>query len=393
MAVIPYGRQNITQSDIDEVINALQSDFLTQGPRILEFEKAFANYVGAEYAVAVANGTAALHLCAMVQNVDSQSKVITTPITFAASANCIRYCGGEIIFADIDPETYLIDISSVERLIEENEGSISGIIPVDFAGRAVDLKRLRKIADKHGIWIIEDACHAPGGFNKYGDETSFCGNGKYADLAIFSFHPVKHIAAGEGGMITTNSLEKYTRLMELRTHGITRESSKYSNELEWAAASSSEEKWPGWYMELQELGYNYRITDIQAALAHSQLNRAEEGVTRRREIAKIYNDNFAGEEWLIRQSGVVEGHAYHLYVLEVEDRIGLYKHLRENKIFAQIHYIPLHLMPYYKEFGWSLGDMPEAEEYYKNCISLPMYPTLTSEEQEFVINTIKEYYL
>jgi len=220
--VIPYGRQNITREDIDSVITALQSDYLTQGPRIAEFEAAFAEYVGSSYAVSVANGTAALHLCAMALGVQQGDKVITTPITFAASANCVRYCGGEVVFADIDADTYLLDINAVRRLLESApKGTYKGIVPVDFAGRAVDMEAFRELADQYGLWIIEDSCHAPGGYfvDSRGNRQN-CGNGAFADLAIFSFHPVKHIASGEGGMITTNNETLYRKLLALRTHGI-----------------------------------------------------------------------------------------------------------------------------------------------------------------------------
>lgn len=388
---IPYGRQNITQEDIEAVITTLQSDYLTQGPKIAEFETAFADYIGAKYAVALANGTAALHLCAMALDVKKGQKVITTPITFAASANCVRYCDGEVVFADIDPETYLLDYNSVEKLLKgAPKGTYQGIIPVDFAGRAVDLEKFRKLADEYNLWIIEDSCHSPGGFfNDSKGITQNCGNSNYADLAIFSFHPVKHIASGEGGMITTNDEVLYKKLLQLRTHGIVKSDDLYTNSIEFAGGDT---KYPLWYMEMQDLGYNYRLTDFQAALGLSQLSRADEGIVRRRAIAATYEAAFHNESFVNGQSGVVEGHAYHLYILEVENRLGLYNYLRTKNIFAQIHYIPCHLMPYYRQFGWKEGDMPHAEHYYKHCISLPMYPTLTEEEQQFVISTIKEFY-
>ncbi|WP_375580229.1 UDP-4-amino-4,6-dideoxy-N-acetyl-beta-L-altrosamine transaminase [Marivirga tractuosa] len=389
--VIPYGKQYITETDIQAVVETLQSDYLTQGPKIKEFEDAFAQYVGSKYAVAVANGTAALHLNCLALNIKEGDKVITTPITFAASANCIRYCGGEVVFADIDPETYLLDINKVRELLEaSSKGTYKGIIPVDFAGRAVDLEAFRKLADEFDLWIIEDSCHSPGGyFTDSKGQKQNCGNGEFADLAIFSFHPVKHIAAGEGGMITTNDVDLYKKLLKLRTHGITKDESSYENSIEFAGGESD---YPAWYMEMQELGYNYRLTDFQAALGLSQLKRADEGLERRRDIAKKYFNAFEGKDFIKDQSGVVEGHAYHLYVIEVEDRLGLYNHLRTNKIFAQIHYIPTHLMPYYRQFGWKVGDRPIAETYYRHCISLPMFPTLTDEEQQFVIDKITEYY-
>lgn len=388
---IPYGRQHITDDDIKAVIEALKSDFLTQGPRIEEFEKEFAKYVGAKYAVALANGTAALHLCALALNVKEGQKVITTPITFAASANCVRYCGGEVVFADINPDTYLLDINKVRRLLENApQGTYSGIIPVDFAGHAVDLEAFRALADEFGCWIIEDSCHSPGGYfiDSKGNKQD-CGNGNFADLAIFSFHPVKHIASGEGGMITTNNEELYQKLLMLRTHGIVKSNELYTNSVEFAGGIDT---YPLWYMEMQDLGYNYRITDFQAALGLSQLKRADVGLQRRREISSTYQEAFRDKVFVKGQSGVVEGHAYHLYVLEIDNRLGLYNYLREQQIFAQIHYIPTHLMPYYRQFGWREGDMPHAENYYKHCISLPMYPNLSNEEQDLVINQILSFY-
>lgn len=382
MGTIPYGRQNITDSDIEAVVEVLKSELLTQGPKIAEFEEAFAEYIGVKYAVAVSNGTAALHLCALTLGVKEGDKVITTPLTFAATANCVRYAGGEVIFADVDPNTYLLDINAVERLLEASpKGIFKGIIPVDFAGRAVDLRAFRKLADKYDCWIIEDACHAPGGYFKDTDSTKHnCGSGEFADLAIFSFHPVKHIAAGEGGMITTNDEKLYHKLRNLRTHGIQQipELKQFNHGL--------------WYYEMQELGFNYRLTDFQAALGISQLKRADEGLKRRKEIAKIYQEAFNNKAFIKKQTGFVEGHAYHLYVVELEKRKELYEYLRTFDIFAQIHYIPVHLMPYYRQFGWKEGDLPLVEEYYKSCISLPMYPTLTSEELSFVIKKIIDFY-
>ncbi|MFT5890069.1 MAG: UDP-4-amino-4,6-dideoxy-N-acetyl-beta-L-altrosamine transaminase [Dokdonia sp.] len=391
MKAIPYGRQHITEEDIQAVVETLKSDYLTQGPRIAAFEEAFAKYVGSKFAVAVSNGTAALHLCAIALGIKEGDKVITTPITFAASANCVRYCGGDVVFSDIDPETYLLDIDKVRTLLESSpKGTYKGIIPVDFAGRANDLEAYRALADEYDLWIIEDACHAPGGsFENSKNTTQRCGNGSYADLAIFSFHPVKHIASGEGGMITTNDKELYQKLLQLRTHGIVKNNDLYTNSIELAGGS---ETYPGWYMEMQNLGYNYRLTDIQAALGLSQLSRAHEGLERRRDIAATYFNAFKDKPFIKGQSKIIEGHAYHLYVIEVEDRLGLYNYLRSKNIFAQIHYIPCHLMPYYKQFGWKEGDFWHAENYYKQCISVPMYPTLKDEEQAYVINEINSFY-
>lgn len=382
MNSIPYGRQHITEEDIQAVVDVLKSDLLTQGPRIAEFEKAFAEYIGVKYAVAVSNGTAALHLCTLALGIRGGDKVITTPITFIASANCVRYAGGDVVFADINPETYLLDIDRVRKLLElAPQGTYKGIIPVDFAGRAVDLEAFRNLANEFGCWIIEDACHAPGGYfvDSKGEKHN-CGNGDFADLAIFSFHPVKHIAAGEGGMVTTNNEKLYNKLRNLRTHGIQQipELKQFNHGL--------------WYYEMQELGFNYRLTDIQAALGISQLKRADIGLERRREIATIYERFLSEKPYIQRQSGFVTGHAYHLYVVEFNDRTALHLYLRKKNIYAQVHYIPVHLMPYYRQFGWKEGDLPHAENYYKYCLSLPMYPTLKVEEQEYVIKTIIEFF-
>lgn len=374
---IPYGRQSINQEDINAVIETLQHPYLTQGPQVKAFEDAFAQYVGAKYAVAVANGTAALHLCTLALEVNENTKVITTPITFAASANCVRYCGGNVDFADINPLTATIDIESVRNLLENNpKGTYQGIIPVDFAGYPVDLEALRVLADEYNLWIIEDACHAPGGFftDRKGQQQN-CGNGKFADLAIFSFHPVKHIACGEGGMITTNDKVLYDKLCILRTHGITKN------------PDLLEQNHGAWYYEMQMLGFNYRIPDILCALGLSQLRKADAGLSRRRAIAKKYDLVFeeAGIKHL--QHPTDNGHAYHLYIIRVNNRKELYNKLRADGIYAQIHYIPVHTLPYYKKI-YGEQTLKHAEHYYDECISLPMYPTLTEREQDYVIQKV-----
>ena len=383
MNAIPYGHQHITDEDIQAVIETLKSDYLTQGPKIIEFEQAFARYVGAKYAVAVSNATAGLHLAATALQVRSGDKVIVTPITFAASANCIRYCNGMVVFCDIDPDTYLMDIKKLRRLLETNPPStFKGIVPVDFAGYPHQMEEFRQLADEYGLWILEDACHAPGGyFIDSNGEKQFCGNGKFADVTVFSFHPVKHIATGEGGMVTTNDKELFDRLSLLRTHGITKN------------PACLHENHGGWYYEMQELGYNYRLTDFQAALGLSQLKRADEGLKRRQKIAVRYNEAFkriADIQTPYASPDVF--HAYHLYIIQVPDRLDLYNYLHENGIYAQVHYIPLHLMPYYREQGNKPGDLPVAEKYYSRCLSLPMFPTLTDEEQEYVIKKIEYYF-
>ena len=391
--IIPYGKQQITEEDIKAVSDVLRSDYLTQGPSILEFENKFCNYIGCKYAVAVTNGTAALHLAALALGVSKGDRVVTTPLTFAASANCIKYCEGEVVFVDIDPETYLIDINKIEEAINSQPfGTFKGIVSVDFAGRAVNLEQLRKIADKYQLWIIQDACHSPGGYfiDSKGEKQN-CGNGNYADLAVFSFHPVKHIATGEGGMITTNNIELYKKLLELRTHGITKDRNKFLN-FEFAYNIGQSKVFPGWYMEMQHLGFNYRMSDIQAALGISQLKRAESNLELRKKIASKYEKAFFNKKFIKGQSGYVHGHAYHLFIIEVENRLGLYEFLKSRNIFCQVHYIPCHLMPYYQNFGWKKGDMPNAEKYYQNCLSIPMYPSLRKDEIEKIISAICEFY-
>lgn len=378
MGPIPYGRQNIEQDDIDAVVKTLTADFLTQGPKVKEFEDNFAEYVGAKFAVAVNNATSGLHLAVLALGLKPGERVITTPITFAASANCIRYSGGEVWFADIDPDTYLLSLESTKNLIESKpKGFFKGIIPVDFAGLPVNLEEFRKLANKHDLWIIEDAAHAPGGcFTDSKGEHQKCGNGNYADLAVFSFHPVKHIACGEGGMITTNSEALYNKLSLLRTHGITK--------------NNMAEDHGGWYYEMQDLGFNYRLTDIQSALGITQLVKNVAGVIRRNEIADEYKKAFEGK---IKYQSLPQGmvNAHHLFVIEVDDRKGLYDFLRTQNIFAQIHYIPVHTLPYYKEIGYRNANLSNSENYYSKCISLPMYPSLTNDEQVFVIEKVLNY--
>lgn len=387
MKIIPYGRQSITKEDVDAVVSALGSDYLTQGPKVQEFEEKFAQYVGSKYAVAVSSGTAALHLSALALDVNSHSKVITTPITFSASANCVRYCGGEIVFADIDPTTALLDVEKVRTLLEESpRGAFQGIIPVDFAGHPIDLEAFRQLADEYGLWIIEDACHAPGAYfvDSLGKKQS-SGNGKYADLAIFSFHPVKHVATGEGGMITTNDGKLYSRLLRLRTHGITKEASQLTKND------------GGWYYEMQELGFNYRMPDILCALGISQLGRADTGLAARHELAKRYDAAFKDNPAIRPLVNFAElerkdiCHAYHLYVILTKERLRLYNYLRERKIYAQVHYVPVHQMPYYQNSGLAGSSYPDAEAYYSECLSIPMYPSLSQQEQNSVITSINDF--
>ncbi|GAA3566061.1 UDP-4-amino-4,6-dideoxy-N-acetyl-beta-L-altrosamine transaminase [Snuella lapsa] len=376
--IIPYGKQDITHEDINAVVNTLTSDFLTQGPKVKEFEDKFATYIGSKYAVAVNNATSGLHLSVLALGLKEGERVITTPITFAASANCVRFAGGEVWFADIDPNTYLLSIEKTKELIESKpKGFFKGIIPVDFAGLPVNLESFKDLAKEHNLWIIEDACHAPGGYfiDTKGNK-QFCGNGKYADIGVFSFHPVKHIACGEGGMVTTNNEELYKRLSSLRTHGITKE--------------NMSENHGGWFYEMQELGFNYRLTDIQSALGITQLSKNDKRVEKRNEIAEKYKAAFEGRvKYQVLPNNCYNAH--HLFVIEVDDRKGLYDFLLKHQIYSQIHYIPIHALPYYKKIGYKDANLSNSEKYYSRCISLPMYPTLKEDEQEYVISKVLEF--
>ena len=387
--IIPYGKHNITQEDIDSVVKVLQSDFLTQGPVLDKFEKEFAKYIGVKHAIAVSNGTSALHLSMLSLKISPNDKVITTPISFVATANCIRYCGGEVVFSDINPENHLIDIFKLKKTLEGSpKGTYKGIIPVDFAGMAVNMQELRLLADEFDLWIIEDSCHAPGGYFIDNDNIKQnCGNGRYADLAIFSFHPVKHITSGEGGMITTNDSNLYEKIKKLRTHGITKNNNDFTNPIH---ISGGHDKYPKWYMEMHDLGYNSRLSDINAALGLSQLKRASQNLRLRKKIAQKYIDELNSNFFKHKTK---KGHAYHLFVILCEKRQELYEYLRQHKINTQVHYFPIHLMPYYKRLKlYNNKDLFQSELYYSNCLSIPIYPSLSIEDQEFIINKMNNFF-
>jgi len=382
MNKINYGKHQISRDDINEVVNVLKSDFLTQGPIVKEFEENFSKYIGVKYAVAVSNGTAALHLCNLVLNVSKGTKVITTPLSFVATSNSVLYCGGEIEFCDIDPNTLLIDIKSLEKKLNKSpKGTYSGIIPVDFAGYPVQMDKLKKIADQFNLWIIEDSCHAPGGyfidsFNK----KQTCGNGVFSDLSIFSFHPVKHFTCGEGGMITTNNKNLYEKLIKLRSHGISRDDFIHQGEVDEL------------YYEMQYLGFNYRLSDINAALGKSQLKRANLNLEKRKNIALKYDRAFSKTS-NIKIIETPNGHAYHLYVIRVKKRNMLYGYLKKLNINCQIHYIPIYRHPFYENlFKNKKLIFKETEKYYKECLSIPIYPSLSERDQNFVISSILNFY-
>lgn len=380
---IPYGHQYISDEDVKAVVSALKSDYMTQGPLIGQFEKNFADYLDVKYACVVSNGTAALHLCAMALDIKPGDKIITSPITFVASANGFRYQGAEIVFCDIDAKTFLMDLNKLEVILKSSpKGTYKAVVPVDFAGYPIDEERLRKLAVEYGFAIVVDACHAPGGsFVDSKGEKQMVGNCKYADLTVFSFHPVKHIATGEGGAVTTNRKDLYDKITLLRTHGITKD------------PVLMEKNDGGWYYEMQALGYNYRITEIQAALGISQLKRLDWSIERRNYIASKYDEAFNGTEVEIpfRAGNLV--HAFHLYIIQVpaDKRKGLYDYLRANNVYSQVLYIPAHTMPYYRQFRWKCGDMPVAEDYYTKCLALPMFPSLSDDEQSWVIAKVKEF--
>lgn len=369
---IPYGRQYVDDEDIEEVVKVLKSDFLTTGPVIEEFEKKVADYVGAKYAVAVANGTAALHSACYAANIGKGDEVITTPITFAASSNCAFYCGAVPVFADIDPKTYNIDPSDIEKKITDRT---KAIIAVHFTGQPCDMGRIHEIANKHGLIVIEDAAHALGAVYE-GKKV-----GSLSEMTTFSFHPVKHITTGEGGMVLTNHQELYERLKLFRTHGITREEHLLR-------------KNDGpWYYEQLDLGYNYRITDIQCALGISQMKKLPYFLERRKEIAERYQEAFADCDNIqcpYQKPGCEN--AWHLYVIRIKGgkRKEIFEKLREAGIGVNVHYIPVYQHPYYQEHGYKDISCPNAEQYYEEAISLPIYPALKEAEQEYVIETVQK---
>jgi perosamine synthetase len=368
--IIPYSRQWIEDDDIQAVVETLKSDFLTTGPKVLEFEEKLAKYVGAKYAVAVSNGTAALHIACLAAEIKAEDEVITTPITFAASSNCVLYCGGKTVFADIDPKTYNIDPNDIRRKITEKT---KAIIPVHFSGQPCDMDAIHQIAKEYNLIVIEDAAHAIGAEYK-GKKI-----GGLSDMTEFSFHPVKHLTTGEGGAVTTNNEELYQKLLLYRAHGITRDKQLMS------------EYQGGWYYEQLELGYNYRITDIQSALGISQLNKLDRSITRRREIAKTYDAAFRDVKGLIIPYQAADTfNSYHLYVLQFTgiERKQAYDRLRNAGIMVNVHYIPTYKFPYYRENGYKNTFCKNAEELYQTIISIPMYYGLTNEQIDYIIENV-----
>lgn len=395
---IPYGRQSIDDADIEAVVKVLKSDYLTTGPAVAAFEKKVADYVGAKYAVAVSNGTAALHVACLAAGIGEGDEVITTPITFAASANCVLYCGGTPVFADIDPDTYNISPEELEKKITSRT---KAIIPVHYTGQPCDMDAILEIAHKHDLLVIEDGAHALG--------ASYKGKkiGSIADMTCFSFHPVKPVTTGEGGMIVTDNEELYRRLVLYRSHGITRDKDmmqQYEEQLQQSSDPALQEAADmlrgdvidpgGWYYQQLELGYNYRITDISCALGASQMDKLDRFLERRRQIAKKYDEAFADipqikTPW--QQEGCQSG--WHLYMIQTMERSRreVFDGLRQAGIGVNVHYIPVYRHPYYQRNGYAGVHCLNAEAFYERAISLPIFPGLTGQQQDYVIeHVIKE---
>jgi perosamine synthetase len=384
--MLAYGRQNITEDDIAAVIAALRSDYLTQGPLVALFEQRFAARVGAKHAVAVTNATAALHLALQVAGVGPGHRVVTSPNTFLASANCAAYVGATPDFADVDPVTGTLDPAVLKR---DWRDDTRAIVAVDFAGQTADLPEIARVARARGAVVIEDACHAVGGkFHADGRCWNVGGN-PWADMAVFSFHPVKTLTTGEGGMLVTDRDDWAVQARRLRSHGIERESARFE----------SLESGP-WVYEMQELGYNYRLTDIQCALGLSQLDRLDAALARRREIVAAYNTAFAGLDWLttpgLRVAADAGTTSWHLYAVQIDflklgrRRASVMATLREAGVGTQVHYIPVHLQPWYRRtYGYGPGKCPVAEAAYERTLSLPLFPTMTDADVAHVIKSVK----
>ena len=369
--MIPYGKQTIEQDDIQAVVDVLKSDFLTTGPQIAEFEQTVADYVGAKYAVAISNGTSALHAACFAAGIRPGDEVITTPLTFAASANCVLYCGGTPVFADVDPKTYNIDPEDIRRKITDRT---KAIIAVHLAGQPCDMDAIHSIAREHGLIVIEDGAHALGSVYK-GKKV-----GCLSDMTTFSFHPVKPITTGEGGMIVTDNEDFYKKMVLFRSHGITRDDSIMTRN-----------DGP-WFYQQFDLGYNYRITDIQCALGCSQMKKLDRFLARRKEIVARYNEAFADCDNIITPYQLSDTESgWHLYIVQVKncDRRQVFENMREKGIGVNVHYIPVYMHPYYQEHGYETVHCANAEEIYSHIISLPLYPGLTFEQQDYVIDALK----
>ena len=381
--MIPYGRQSLDQADIDAVVQVLQSDWLTQGPTIERFEAAMAERCEAGFGIAVSNATAALHIACLAAGLGEGDALWTSPNTFLASANCGRYCGADVDFVDIDPLTWNLDVNALEHKLRAAEriGKLPKVlVAVAFSGQSCDMRAIAELARTYGFIVIEDASHAVGA--RYAGRPVGCG--EFADMTVFSFHPVKIITTGEGGLVLTNRLELAQRLRRLRSHGMTRD-----------PVQMDEPSHGPWYYQQVELGFNYRITDIQAALGLSQLDKLDGFLVRRRELAARYQQLLANLPLDLPTVQADAESAWHLYVVRLQTQRLAVSHrevfegLRAAGVGVNVHYIPVHLQPYYRDLGFIAGDFPEAEAYYAQAISLPLFPAMTHEQQDFVIGQLK----
>lgn len=378
--MIPYGRQHISEEDINSVIEVLSSDFLTQGPIVEKFEQAIANYVGVEYAVSACNATAALHLACRALGLGSDDILWTSPNTFLASANCALYCGASVDFVDIDPNTYnMCPIALEEKLKKaEKTGNLPKIIvPVHFAGQSCDMQKISRLAKQYGCSVIEDASHAIGA--DYLDKKVGCSI--YSDITVFSFHPVKIITTGEGGMAVTNKISLCEKMRQLRSHGVTRNPDDMTKLSEGA-----------WYYQQIDLGYNYRLTDIQAALGLTQLKSIEKFIYRRRCLANQYYEKLSHLPITLPLHSQLNESSWHLYVIQAENRANAFAKLREAGVGVNVHYIPVHTQPYYQKIGFKAGDFPNAEYYYSRAISLPLFFDMTDDNQNYIVKKIENIF-
>lgn len=387
--MIPYGKHHIDEEDIQAVVHILRSSFLTQGPAVEAFENAVAEYVGVKYAVAVSSGTAALHLAALAAGVGPGTSLVTSPITFVATANAARYCGGDVLFADIDPETINMSPAALREVLLKNS-NVKAIIPVHFAGLPCDMIAIKSLADNAGAIVIEDAAHALGATYPNGKRVGCCENSL---MTIFSFHPVKAIAAGEGGIITTNDEATYRKLIRLRSHGI----NKLDDPLQVEAEAFKDGEQNPWYYEMQELGFHYRITDIQCGLALSQFKKLDSFISRRCQLVKNYDLAFIKmKNCRPAQTSGRDQSGHHLYVLRIDfkqialTRGQVMKKLREYGVGSQVHYIPIPSHPYYRQLGLKPEDYSNAQLFYEQALSIPLFFDLTDDQQNQVIQAIKE---
>lgn len=387
---IPYGKQTIDRADIKAVVDVLGTDWITQGPKIAEFEKALAAYCGAKYAVVVSNGTAALHIACLAAGLEKGDEAITTPMTFAATANSILYSGAKPVFADVEPATANISVDDIKKKIT---GRTKAVLPVDYAGLPCHIAEIWRLAKKNGLTVIQDGCHAlgaeyraQGAGRKAQSKWLKVGCCEHADMTVFSFHPVKSITTGEGGAVLTNDKGLYEKLLDLRTHGITKENPKFKVKNERSDGA--------WYNEMQALGFNYRLTDIQCAIGISQLKKLDGFIAKRRAIAAEYSRRFAANPYFDIPAGNPDSRsAWHLYAINIKDRCvrarkEIFEELRSRGIGVQVHYVPVYLHPYYRGLGYEKGLCPDAERFYAGEISLPIYPLMTKADTEQVVKAV-----